>query len=183
MNVTIAKLSESDLQSLDDLGRHYRNTLGFLTTETLREYLQRGRVFGATTITGQLVGYSLMASNMQLRSIVQDYADKEYQGKDATTRPDLLLAANAEGRHLLVEFKRPSITVGRDAESQALKYADTLSGELGISLDILIVGGQVDAKLQSDYSGKRTKFLAYRSVIATARTQLEWLLSQLNEKP
>jgi len=45
-----------------------------------------------------------------------------------------------------------------------------------------IVGGQVDTKLQSEYSGKRTEFLAYRSVISTARTPLEWLLRQLNEK-
>jgi len=85
--------------------------------------------------------YSLMSSNRQLRSIVQDFSEKSYKGTDATDRPDLLLAANVEGRHLLVEFKRPSITVGRDAESQAIKYADTLSGQLGISLDILIVGG------------------------------------------
>jgi hypothetical protein len=127
--------------------------------------------------------YSLMASNRQLRSIVQDFTEKTYAGKDATDRPDLLLAANVEGRHLLVEFKRPSITVGRAAESQAVQYADTLSGQLGMSLDILIIGGQVDPKLQSDYSGKRTKFLSYRTVIANARTQLEWLLRQLNEKP
>jgi hypothetical protein len=127
--------------------------------------------------------YSLMASNRQLRSIVQDFTEKNYKGTDATDRPDLLLAANVEGRHLLIEFKRPSITVGRDAESQAVKYADTLSGQLGISLDLMIVGGKVDDRLQSDYSGKRTKFLAYRAVIANARTQLEWLLRQLNEKP
>lgn len=127
--------------------------------------------------------YSVMSSNRQLRSIVQDLIDIKYQGTDATDRPDLLLAANVEGRHLLVEFKRPSITVGRDAESQAIKYADTLSGQLGISLDILIVGGKVDDRIQSDYSGQRTKFLAYRAVIANARTQLEWLLRQLNEKP
>jgi hypothetical protein len=127
--------------------------------------------------------YSLMASNRQLQTIVKDFTDKIYKAKDATDRPDLLLAANVENRHLLVEFKRPSISVGRDAESQAMKYADTLSGTLGISLDILIVGGQVDPKLQSDYSGKRTKFLSYRAVIATARTQLEWLLTQLNDKP
>jgi len=127
--------------------------------------------------------YSLMASNQQLRSIINDFAEKTYKGKDAADRPDLLLAANVEGRHLLVEFKRPSASVGRDAENQAKKYADTLSAQLGISLDILIVGGLVDQKLQSDYSGKRTKFLSYRVVIANARTQLEWLLKQLNEKP
>ena len=129
------------------------------------------------------IEYSLMASNRQLQTIVKDFSDKLYKAQDATDRPDLLLAANIENRHLLVEFKRPSLTVGRVAESQAVIYADTLAGQLGINLDILIVGGQVDPKLQSDFSGKRTKFLAYRAVIATARTQIEWLLRQLNEKP
>lgn len=127
--------------------------------------------------------YSLMASNRQLQTIIKDFSEKLYKDPDATDRPDLLLAANVENRHLLVEFKRPSLTVGRAAELQAVTYADTLTGKLGISLDLLIVGGQVDSKIQSDLSGKRTKFLAYRSVIATARTQLEWLLRQLNEKP
>ncbi|MCK9589247.1 MAG: ATP-binding protein [Terrimicrobiaceae bacterium] len=127
--------------------------------------------------------YSLMASNRQLQTIVKDFTDKIYKAKDSTDRPDLLLAANVENRHLLLEFKRPELLVGRAAELQAITYADTLTGQLGISLDILIVGGQVDPKLQAEYSGKRTKFLAYRAVIATARTQLEWLLRQLNEKP
>ena len=127
--------------------------------------------------------YSLMASNRQLQTIVKDFSNKIYKAKDDSDRPDLLLAANVENRHLLVEFKRPALTVGRAAESQAVIYADTLSSQLGINLDILIVGGQVDSKLQSEYSGKRTKFLAYCSVISTACTQLEWLLRQLNEKP
>ncbi len=127
--------------------------------------------------------YSLMASNRQLQAIVRDFTEKTYAGKDAAARPDLLLAANVENRHLLLEFKRPSIAVGRDAEHQAIKYADTLTGELGVNLDILIVGGSVDPKLQSEYSGKKTRFLSYRAVIANARTQLEWLLNQLNEKP
>jgi hypothetical protein len=127
--------------------------------------------------------YSLMASNRQLQSIIRDFTEKAYAGKDAADRPDLLLAANVENRHLLLEFKRPLIPVGRDAEHQAVKYADTLTGELGLELDILIVGGSVDPKLQSDYSGKKTRFLSYRAVIANARTQLEWLIKQLNEKP
>jgi hypothetical protein len=126
--------------------------------------------------------YSLMSSNRQLRSIIQDFTMKNYNGTDSIDRPDLLLAANVENRHLLIEFKRPSITVGRDAENQAMKYADTLSSQLSITLDILIIGGQVDTKLQFDYSGKRTKFLSYRAVIANARTQLEWLIKQLSER-
>jgi hypothetical protein len=58
----------------------------------------------------------------------------------------------------------------------------TLTGELGLELDILVVGS-VDPKLQSDYSGKKTRFLSYRAVIANARTQLEWLIKPFNEKP
>jgi hypothetical protein len=127
--------------------------------------------------------YSIMASNLQLQTIVENYTKDAYAGEDSSDRPDLLLAANIENCHLLVEFKRPSISVGRDAENQAKKYADTLTGKLGIGLEILVVGGGVDAKLQHEYTGKKTRFLSYHAAIANARTQLEWLLVQLNEKP
>jgi hypothetical protein len=46
-------------------------------------------------------------------------------------------------------------------------------------LEILIIGGEVDAKLVDEYTGKKTKFASYRAVIATAKTQLEWLINQL----
>jgi hypothetical protein len=127
--------------------------------------------------------YSLMASNRQLQGIIEEYTKTAYTGSDAADRPDLLLAATIESHHLLIEFKRPSITVGRDAEAQAKKYADTLTGKLGFGLEILIVGGEVDPKLQHEYTGKKTRFLSYRAIAANARTQLEWLLKQLNQKP
>lgn len=98
-------------------------------------------------------------------------------------RPDLFLAGNILKQHLLVEFKRPSDAVGRDAEAQAKKYADTLTGRLGMSLQILIVGGELDPKLQDEYTGKKTSCAAYRTVIATARRQLDWLIEQLNRPP
>lgn len=122
--------------------------------------------------------YSLMASNRQLRTIIDDYTDS-----DATDRPDLFLAGNVFKQHLLIEFKKPTITVGRDAESQAKKYADTLTGKLGMPLDILVIGGEVDAKLVEEYTGKKTKFASYRAVIAIAKTQLEWLLKEISAKP
>lgn len=118
--------------------------------------------------------YSLMASNRQLRTIIEDYI-----GSDATDRPDLFLAGNVLKQHLLIEFKKPTLTVGRDAENQAKKYADTLTGKLGMSLEILIIGGEVDAKLVDEYTGKKTNFASYRAVIATAKTQLEWMLKEL----
>jgi hypothetical protein len=73
--------------------------------------------------------------------------------------------------------------VGRDAERQAVGYADTISGKLGLDLDIFVVGGEIDSRVQPEYSGGRTKLLSYGAVIANARTQIEWLLSQLNQAP
>ncbi|MBI5388242.1 MAG: hypothetical protein HZA90_26555 [Verrucomicrobia bacterium] len=52
-----------------------------------------------------------------------------------------------------------------------------------MSLQILIIGGEVDQKLQDKYTSKRTSFAAYRAVIAGARRQLDWLLEQVNRPP
>ena len=124
--------------------------------------------------------FSLMASNRQLRTIIEDYVGACYTEADADKRPDLFLSGNVLKQHLLIEFKRPSITVGRDAEHQATKYADSLTGKLGMALEILVIGGEVDTKLQEAYTGKKTRFASYRTVIASARTQLQWLLSEMN---
>jgi hypothetical protein len=123
--------------------------------------------------------YSLMASNVTLRRIIEDYVGSSYDEPDAKDRPDLFLAGNVIKQHLLIEFKRPSITVGRDAQNQALKYADTITGKLGMTLEILIIGGGVDARMDRAYTNAKISFASYRHVIATARTQLEWLVNQL----
>jgi hypothetical protein len=48
-------------------------------------------------------------------------------------------------------------------------------------LDILIVGGEVDVGMDPAYTAAKITFASYRLVIATARTQLEWLIEQLQE--
>ena len=123
--------------------------------------------------------YSVMASNEQLQGIVRKFSDQHYGEADAKDRPDLFLAGNILKQHLLIEFKRPSDTVGRDAENQVKKYADSLTGTLGLNLQIVVIGGKVDAKLRDEYTGKQTSFAAYHAVIAAARRQLDWLLEQL----
>lgn len=55
-----------------------------------------------------------MARNQQLQTIVEDYA-----GKDGADRPDLFLGGSVLRQHLLIEFKKPAITVGREAKAQA----------------------------------------------------------------
>lgn len=123
--------------------------------------------------------YSLMASNVTLKRIVEDYIGERYEGKDSKNRPDLLLSASVDGSRLLIEFKRPSITVGWDAEAQAKKYADTLGARLNIVPTIFIVGGSVDAKMREEYKNPKIQFFSYEGLIARAETELNWLIREL----
>ena len=128
------------------------------------------------------VEYSLMFSNQQLKTIVEQFLGKTFSGKNAKKRPDLLLSSSPGHRRLLIEFKRPSIAVDRDAEGQAKKYADALTGELNQPLDILVIGGSVDESLRDEYASRNLCFKSYRGVIADARDQLEWLIRELRMK-
>lgn len=47
-------------------------------------------------------------------------------------------------------------------------------------MDILILGGDVDASMAPQYSAGDTTFRGYAAVIADARAQLEWLLNELS---
>jgi hypothetical protein len=126
--------------------------------------------------------YSLMFSNQQLKTIVERFLGEHYVGEDADNRPDLLLSSSPDHRRLLIEFKRPSIHVGREAEAQAKKYADKLTGELNAPLDILVVGGRVDPSLREEYASRNLRFRSYSGVITDARDQLEWLIRELGAK-
>ncbi|MBK7999438.1 MAG: ATP-binding protein [Verrucomicrobia bacterium] len=166
----IAQQAKRRIEFLDYLDRLASDDK--TTEQQMHRALQRNLwVFGPE--------YSVMASNEQLQGIVRKFSDQHYGEADAKDRPDLFLAGNILKQHLLIEFKRPSDTVGRDAENQVKKYADSLTGTLGLNLQIVVIGGKVDAKLRDEYTGKQTSFAAYHAVIAAARRQLDWLLEQL----
>jgi hypothetical protein len=122
--------------------------------------------------------YSMMASNKTLATTIKTYTDEQFKGPRAAKRPDLFLAQDASDRYHLVEFKRPSHTVGRDDENQAEKYRDDLTPRFG-SIDILIIGGKRSTKLPSQYDRDGVKIMTYEALISRARTQLNWLLNQL----
>ena len=126
--------------------------------------------------------YSLMFSNQQLKTIVEQFLGRTYSEPDADKRPDLLLSSSQDHRRLLIEFKRPSIAVGREAESQAKMYADKLTAELNAPLDILVIGGKVDDSLRDEYKSQNLRFRSYNGVITDAHDQLEWLIRELGSK-
>jgi len=124
------------------------------------------------------VEFSLMTSNKTLARTIEEYTGKKFTGKRKDKRPDLFLARDARGRHLLIEFKRPKDQVGRDAESQAKKYRDDLTPDFG-AMTIMIIGGNVDASMSSSYTESDVHFLNYKSLISRARHSLEWLVNEL----
>ncbi len=128
------------------------------------------------------VKYSTMASNVTTKNIVEKYKAKKFRGNRSKKRPDLLLSQNISEKYLLIEFKKPSDPIGRDAEAQAKKYRDDLTIELGHPIDILIIGGSISSQMSLHYEQQDVQFLTYNAIISNARTELNWLLKELTNK-
>lgn len=124
--------------------------------------------------------YTLVLTNSTLSTACQSLKGKKYEGDDGAKRPDLFLGQRPMEGYLLIEFKRPSFTIGRDTESQALKYRDSLNSIINNEqIEIVLIGGKVDSKISSHNQRGDVKFLTYTEVISTARNQLKWLLEEL----
>jgi hypothetical protein len=123
--------------------------------------------------------YSMISSNNTLRQQIEAYVDKKYDGERARQRPDLFLGQDVADQKLLIEFKRPNCAVGRDAESQAKKYRDDLTPVFG-HMHIMIVGGNVDRHMSSEYKEVDLTFTTYPSLISKARSDFDWLMGQLS---
>ena len=125
--------------------------------------------------------YQLIASNKTLKELVATYLDARFADeKRRAKRPDLLLTEQYGSDVLLIEFKRPRKTIGRDDENQAEKYRDDLITYLGQrKMRILVVGGRLDSRVKSLYSSKEVAMATYRDVVSRARSQIDWLLNEL----
>ena len=87
--------------------------------------------------------------------------------------------SGVDGRHVLIEFKRPNHTIRREDQAQAESYRDELTPTFG-RIDIILVGKDVDnALLLHQTPGVR--FLSYTGAISKARTELNWILKNLVE--
>ena len=157
------------LDEIEDLAKH---------PETLEKTMHTAIEKNLRWILG--AEYALMASNKSLARIIDDYKDEKYAGDRANKRPDLLLCNDLNNRHLLIEFKRPSHTITRDDENQAEKYRDDLTPKF-TSIDILLIGKERDKRLSSQYDRPDVKIMSYVDLLSRARTQLNWLLTQLQE--
>jgi len=124
--------------------------------------------------------YALLASNKTLARIVDEYTGAAFRGTRAAKRPDLLLCADVRQRHVLIELKRPSHDITRDDEAQAVKYRDELRRTFD-NIELLVIGKGFAPAVDPGALAPKLQIMSYAALVSTARTQLQWLLTQLSD--
>ena len=79
--ITISKLTVADLDAVDELMKPNTRTIGFLPRAVLRDHLDKGWVFGASTRDGRLIGYLLYASYLDRFRVVQLCVSRDFRNK------------------------------------------------------------------------------------------------------
>ncbi len=128
--------------------------------------------------------FSLMSSNKTLKSIAENNLPTKHEISvdHERKRPDLILSKNIRNDYLLIEFKAPNITIGRDTERQALEYRDDLNTLFpSQKIDIIILGGKTNENISSHNQRPDVKYMSYLQLISDARTELEWLIKELRQ--
>ena len=124
--------------------------------------------------------FSLMASNVSLNTISQDYLNKKFKGKRKAKRPDLVLCQDYKNDILLIELKEPNKVIGRDHQAQAEKYRDDLNTMFPQSkINILVLGKSVNPKINSKYENETIVLDSYSNLVTQARNRMNWLIKEL----
>lgn len=121
--------------------------------------------------------FALMSSNRTLASVIDKYTGEKFSGERANKRPDLLLLGHFTDRYVLMEFKRPSHTLGRMDVSQAEQYRDDLTRQFS-PINVWVLGGAYDSRML-EHLALGTRVTSYSSLISQARQELGWLLQSL----
>jgi len=126
---------------------------------------------------------SMMSSNITLKRMIKVFCDSKYTGNAAQKRPDLLLSESFDGRYLLIEFKRPSVSIGRKEVAQAEYYRDELSKYLpsNAAFQIMMVGKGWDSNLNVNRLAQNISVHSNKDLISTARSQIFWLINSLEK--
>jgi len=180
-------LREFGLVDMAHMGEQARRRLAFLdqlddliANPATREQEMHRALEHSMWVLGP--AYALLASNRTLRRMIEDLTDTPYQGERATERPDLLLLGSLTGRHLLIEFKRPSLAITRLHEAQATSYRDELIRSFPSGIDVWVIGREWAAGSDRTDVPPSLKVTSYAALVAQARTQLDWLLRQLTDE-
>ena len=86
MNLKIETLTVADLPTVDELMKRNSSTLGFLTSEALRQFLDDGHVLGAMDHGGSLGAYLLYASYRDYIRVVHLCVDERLRRRGVAER-------------------------------------------------------------------------------------------------
>ncbi|MGE9310422.1 Shedu anti-phage system protein SduA domain-containing protein [Niabella sp. CJ426] len=126
--------------------------------------------------------YSVMFSDIGMKKAINDVLGKIYSGEIPDDRPDLMFGRTLSRQLCLIEFKRPSFTLNRDTENQAIKYRDELNSYFhNQKIEIVLLGGRVIQNMSSHNERDDVKYRTYLDIISVARQRTEWLISELRE--
>ena len=124
--------------------------------------------------------YALLASNRTLRAVIGQYTGERFTGKRAAKRPDLLLLGGISNRHVLIEFKRPSLDITREHEAQATQYRDDLRTRFD-GIEVIVIGRARASDVDVLFQPTGFSVMSYAAVVSRARSELSWLLNQLTD--
>lgn len=127
--------------------------------------------------------YSVILSDQGLKNSIEKVIKKTYKGDKPDDRPDILFGRNITRSLILIEFKRPSFTLNRDTEAQALKYRDELNVYFhNQKIEIILVGGKVKGIISSHNERVDVLYRTYVDLISLARQKLLWLIDELKKE-
>jgi hypothetical protein len=127
--------------------------------------------------------YSVIFSDTGMKQAIEKVLNKKYKGDNPDKRPDLLFGRNLSRQLCLIEFKRPSFTLTRDTEKQAIEYRDDLNTYYhNQKIEIILLGGRVKENISSHNEREDVQFRTYIDIIGVARQKLIWLIDELKRQ-
>jgi hypothetical protein len=127
--------------------------------------------------------YSVIFSDTGMKQAIEKVLNKKYKGDNPDKRPDLLFGRNLSRQLCLIEFKRPSFTLTRDTEKQAIEYRDDLNTYYhNQKIEIILLGGRVKENISSHNEREDVQFRTYIDIIGVARQRLIWLIDELKRQ-
>lgn len=124
--------------------------------------------------------YALLASNRTLAKVIDDVFGGNGNDEDGVLRPDLLLLNRYGGRYLLIEFKRPSVTLNYDHKAQAEGYRGKLRRHAD-PIDIIVLGGRRRDDMVAAHENGTIRMTTYVELTSRAESELRWLLAELRQ--
>lgn len=134
--------------------------------------------------------YSVLHDDETLKNIIYKDYDKNVQGKDFTVRPDFLCMSNTVDNDpkkiVIIEIKRPTVTIKMEHITQIMKYKMILqkySGEKISDCICYIVGREIDPLvLNNDLSNSGFIVRTYTDFISRARKFYQEYLKIISEE-